>query len=107
MAEPDKPRIEVTLEAASTRLRPILLTTVTTVIGMIPLELAGGTFAPLAFTVMFGLSFALLLTLVLLPTLFYRSKKNTLGNWIGNIKRTLSHWINRLYSNKALLNESK
>lgn len=107
LAEPDKPRIEVTLEAASTRLRPILLTTVTTVIGMIPLELAGGTFAPLAFTVMFGLSFALLLTLVLLPTLFYRSKKNTLGNWIGNIKRTLSHWINRFYGNKALLNESK
>jgi multidrug efflux pump subunit AcrB len=73
-AEPDKPKIDVALEAASTRLRPIFLTTVTTVIGMVPLELAGGTFGPLAFTVMFGLSFAILLTLVLLPTLFYRSE---------------------------------
>jgi len=73
IAEPHKPILDVTLEAAATRLRPIFLTTVTTVIGMVPLEIAGGTFAPLAFTVMFGLSFAILLTLVLLPTLFYRS----------------------------------
>ena len=75
--EPDKERIEVTLEAASTRLRPIFLTTVTTVIGMIPLAAEGGEFAPLAFTVMFGLSFAILLTLVLLPTLFFRSSRSS------------------------------
>jgi len=65
---------DITLEAASTRLRPIFLTTVTTVIGMLPLEASGGTFGPLAFTVMFGLSFAILLTLVLLPMLFFRSQ---------------------------------
>ena len=72
--EPDKARIDITLESAATRLRPIFLTTVTTVIGMVPLEIEGGTFGPLAFTVMFGLSFAILLTLVLLPMMFYRSK---------------------------------
>lgn len=72
-AEPDKSKLDITLEAAQTRLRPILLTTITTVIGMVPLEAEGGTFAPLALTVMFGLAFALVLTLVLLPTLFYRS----------------------------------
>ncbi len=71
--EPEKSRIDITLESASTRLRPIFLTTVTTVIGMVPLEISGGTFGPLAFTVMFGLAFAILLTLVLLPMLFYRS----------------------------------
>ena len=72
--EPDKPKIDVAIESASSRLRPIFLTTITTVIGMIPLEFAGGEFAPLAFTVMFGLAFAICLTLVLLPTLFYRSE---------------------------------
>lgn len=72
--EPEKARIDITLEAAATRLRPIFLTTVTTVIGMVPLEIEGGTFGPLAFTVMFGLSFAILLTLVLLPVMFYRSR---------------------------------
>ena len=72
--EPEKARIDITLEAAATRLRPIFLTTITTVIGMVPLEIEGGTFGPLAFTVMFGLAFAILLTLVLLPVMFYRSK---------------------------------
>ena len=72
--EPEKARIDITIEAAATRLRPIFLTTVTTIIGMVPLEIEGGTFGPLAFTVMFGLAFAILLTLVLLPVLFYRSK---------------------------------
>lgn len=75
-AEPDKPRIDVVLDAAATRLRPIFLTTVTTVIGMVPLAADGGEWAPLAFTVMFGLSFAIVLTLILLPTLFYRASKS-------------------------------
>lgn len=62
----------VVVEAASTRLRPILLTTVVTVVGMIPLTLASPFWAPLAFAIMAGLAFSLLLTLVLIPTLYYR-----------------------------------
>ena len=62
----------VVVEASSTRLRPILLTTVVTVVGMIPLTLASPFWAPLAFAIMFGLAFSLLLTLVLIPTLYYR-----------------------------------
>ncbi|MEK7602052.1 MAG: efflux RND transporter permease subunit [Patescibacteria group bacterium] len=63
---------EVVIEAASTRLRPILLTTVVTVIGMIPLVFASPFWAPLAFSIMAGLAFSLLLTLVLIPVLYYR-----------------------------------
>lgn len=63
---------EVVVEAASTRLRPILLTTIVTVVGMIPLTLASPFWAPLAFAIMFGLAFSLLLTLVLIPILYYR-----------------------------------
>jgi multidrug efflux pump len=62
----------VVVEAASTRLRPILLTTIVTVIGMIPLTLISSFWAPLAFAIMFGLAFSLLLTLLLIPTLYYR-----------------------------------
>lgn len=62
----------VVVEAASTRLRPILLTTVVTVIGMMPLILVNAFWAPLAFAVMAGLAFSLLLTLVLIPILYYR-----------------------------------
>jgi multidrug efflux pump len=63
---------EVVVEAASTRLRPILLTTVVTVIGMLPLAFASAFFGPLAIAIMFGLSFSLLLTLVFIPVMYYR-----------------------------------
>ena len=63
---------EVVVEASTSRLRPILLTTIVTVVGMIPLALASPFWAPLAFAIMFGLAFSLLLTLVLIPILYYR-----------------------------------
>ena len=63
---------DVVVEASAVRLRPIFLTTVTTVIGMIPLTTASALWGPLAFAIMFGLSFAMILTLVLIPVLFYR-----------------------------------
>ncbi len=69
---PDYSLEKVVIEAASTRLRPILLTTVVTVIGMIPLTLISAFWGPLAFAIMFGLAFSLLLTLGLIPVLYYR-----------------------------------
>lgn len=63
---------DVVVEAASSRLRPILLTTIVTVIGMLPLAFASAFWAPLAFAIMFGLSFSLLLTLVFIPIMYYR-----------------------------------
>ncbi|HVM73626.1 MAG TPA: efflux RND transporter permease subunit [Candidatus Paceibacterota bacterium] len=72
-AHPEKPIADVVIESAAMRLRPIFLTTVTTVFGMIPLAGAAGMWGPLAFTIMFGLSFAIILTLVLVPVLFYRN----------------------------------
>jgi multidrug efflux pump subunit AcrB len=63
---------DIIIEAAVSRLRPIVLTTVTTVIGMIPLTYASALWGPLAFAILFGLSFAMILTLVLIPTLVYR-----------------------------------
>jgi multidrug efflux pump subunit AcrB len=63
---------EVVVEAASTRLRPILLTTIVTVIGMLPLTFASAFWGPLAFAIMFGLAFSLILTLGIIPVLYYR-----------------------------------
>lgn len=60
------------VSASAVRLRPIFLTTITTVIGMIPLTMASALWGPLAFTIMFGLTFAMVLTLVFIPVLFYR-----------------------------------
>ena len=63
--------MEAILQACQQRLRPILLTTATTVLGMMPL-LWGGTamFKPMAITIMFGLAFATALTLLVVPVLY-------------------------------------
>lgn len=63
---------DIIIEAAVSRLRPIVLTTVTTVIGMIPLTYASSLWGPLAYSILFGLSFAMILTLVMIPLLVYR-----------------------------------
>ncbi|MGL4688338.1 MAG: efflux RND transporter permease subunit [Fusobacteriaceae bacterium] len=61
-------------EACATRLRPILMTTMTTVLGMVPMALGIGEgaeiYSGMAITVMFGLSFSTLLTLVVIPVLY-------------------------------------
>jgi len=63
---------QLVLDAATVRIRPIILTTITTVIGMIPLTLVSAMWAPLAFTIAFGLLYGTLLTLVLIPILSFR-----------------------------------
>jgi len=57
--------------AAKKRLRPILLTTATTVVGMIPLYLGGGVmWEPMAVAIIFGLLGATVLTLGVVPVLY-------------------------------------
>lgn len=62
------------LEAGPTRLQPILMTTLTTVIGLIPMALGIGEGSeiqmPLALTVIGGLIFGTVLTLVIVPVLY-------------------------------------
>jgi multidrug efflux pump subunit AcrB len=78
-AHPEKPLIDIVIESSETRFRPIVLTTIATVIGMIPLALSNPTWGPFAFTVMFGLTFAICLTLVVVPVLFYRAPHKERG----------------------------
>jgi HAE1 family hydrophobic/amphiphilic exporter-1 len=67
-------RREALIEAGQVRLRPILMTTLTTVLGLLPMALGWGEGSevrtPMAITVMGGLLFATLLTLILVPVLY-------------------------------------
>jgi HAE1 family hydrophobic/amphiphilic exporter-1 len=65
---------DAVIEAGHIRLRPILMTTITTVLGLLPMTLAVGEGselrAPLAVTVSFGLVFSTFLTLVVIPAVY-------------------------------------
>lgn len=61
------------MTAGLSRIRPILITSITTIVAMLPMamgnsEYAGAIGAPFAITVIGGLSFSALLTLILIPT---------------------------------------
>ena len=62
------------LKGGSVRLRPIILTSVTTVVGLIPMAIGLGgkspIWMPIAYTIIFGLSAATLLTLFVMPALY-------------------------------------
>ncbi|WP_306460947.1 efflux RND transporter permease subunit [Neptunomonas phycophila] len=68
--------LEAIEEAAVSRVRPVTMAAITTILGMIPL-LADVFFEPMAVTIMYGLGFATVLTLFVVPVLFalfYRVK---------------------------------
>ncbi|MDP7281640.1 MAG: efflux RND transporter permease subunit, partial [Candidatus Poribacteria bacterium] len=66
---------EAILEGSRLRLRPIILTSVTTIAGLIPMALGLGgkspIWIPLASTIIFGLLFSTLMTLFVMPALYY------------------------------------
>lgn len=69
-----KDRYEAILEAGPSRLRPILMTTLTTILAMVPLAFALGegaeTQQPLAVTIIFGLGVSSMFTLLLIPVVY-------------------------------------
>ena len=74
-------KMEAIIEAAKVRLRPILMTTSTTVLGLLPMALGLGEGAeiraPMAITVIGGLITSTLLTLILIPTVYSIFERET------------------------------
>jgi HAE1 family hydrophobic/amphiphilic exporter-1 len=67
-------KLDAILAASESRFRPIIMTTLTTVLGLAPLAFGSGEGSelrtPLAITVMSGLLVAIMLTLLLIPVLY-------------------------------------
>lgn len=72
-------KFEAIVEASLSRLRPVSLAAITTILGMAPL-LTDAFFADMAVTIMGGLAFATILTMIAVPvlySLFYKIKANS------------------------------
>ena len=67
-------KVTALIVAGRTRLRPILITKVTTILGLLPMALGFGEGAeiraPMAITVIGGLAIATLLTLIVIPVMY-------------------------------------
>lgn len=79
------------ITAGKTRLRPILMTTLTTVLGMLPLMFSNGEgseiYKGMSFVVVFGLSAATLLTLIVIPIFYYFI--DDFVKWCKKIKKVI------------------
>ncbi|MFT4738385.1 MAG: multidrug efflux pump subunit AcrB, partial [Paraglaciecola sp.] len=70
-ADPGLSKQDAILRAANHKFRPVILTTLTTSLGMIPLLISGGLlWEPLALAIIFGLFFATVIILLFVPVLY-------------------------------------
>ena len=73
------PLQEAVVEGASHRLRPVLMTATVAVLGLLPASLATGIGSdvqrPLATVIVYGLLFSTIITLYIVPTLYYRMER--------------------------------
>jgi multidrug efflux pump subunit AcrB len=80
--------VQAVIDAGAVRLRPILMTTLTTTLGMLPLALGLGEgselMQPLAITVIGGLSVSMLLTLFVVPSAYIT---------VQDAGERLRHWL--------------
>lgn len=85
---------EAIVEAGKNRIRPIFMTTLTTVGGMLPLAIATGTASnyqsPLAVVIISGLLFSTLITLILIPSVYllFEDMKRGLNRLFGRKRRS-------------------
>lgn len=77
--------LDAVIDAGKVRLRPIIMTTATTVLGLLPMALGMGDGAalrqPLAVSIMGGLSSSTLLTLLVIPALYLLMPGNVQEAW--------------------------
>ena len=73
------PLRDAVVEGASHRLRPVLMTATVAVLGLLPASLATGIGSdvqrPLATVIVYGLLFSTIITLYIVPTLYYRMER--------------------------------
>ena len=87
---------QAVMEAGRSRLRPVLMTSMTTILGMLPMALSRGMgkemYAPLGITIIGGLLVSMLVTLILVPTAYamMHQRKLRLERRLAEVKSKLN-----------------
>ncbi|HEY0923684.1 efflux RND transporter permease subunit [Rheinheimera pacifica] len=101
--QPEATLRELIISASESRLRPILMTVSTTVLGLLPLAMGGTqiggdgpSYAPMAIAIIGGLLFSTLTSLVLVPLTYWGLVNliSTWANWRANAKR----WADKVWA---------
>ncbi len=78
--EEEMPVIDAVITSCRVRLRPILMTSLATIIGMVPMALKMGTgseqYAPLARAIIGGLTVSVVLTVIIVPAAYVLAYRN-------------------------------
>ena len=74
LKESHKDNISLMIKACSERFQPICLTSLTTIIGLIPLVFQDETWSGLGLAIIFGMTISTILTLILVPALLIVTK---------------------------------
>jgi hydrophobe/amphiphile efflux-1 (HAE1) family protein len=97
-----KPRFKAVVEAGVSRLRPILMTSISTIAGMMPIALAigadGEVRSPMAIAVIGGFTTSTLLTLIVVPVLF--TYVDSFVSWLGDLFKAFNSSNNLGYKKK-------
>lgn len=105
-ANVDKDLKELVAYGSAARLRPVLMTTATTVLGMIPTALAlgegGETMQPLAIVIIGGLSVSTLVTLILIPSIYmiFDKLQNKFNARFGKITNKIKEKFSKFTDDK-------
>lgn len=82
---------EAYIAAGKSRLQPIFLTSITTVVGLLPLSLSSELWAGLGFAIIYGMSISTLLTLLLVPC--FLGAGQIIGEWTRQNWKRFICWI--------------
>jgi len=78
---------EAIKEAGPARLQPIIITSITTILGILPVSLTDPFWLSLGMAIVFGMMFSTILTLVIIPSIYYSLESESSGTTIKKKRR--------------------